>query len=60
MRGKRRRGRLLRRDSSNEDGRVMHLRLTPAGEAALGRVHADLAPERAELARLLGLISDSD
>jgi DNA-binding MarR family transcriptional regulator len=51
---------LLRRDSSNEDGRVMHLRLTPAGEAALGRVHADLAPERAELARLLGLISDSD
>jgi DNA-binding MarR family transcriptional regulator len=51
---------LLRRDNSNDDGRVMHLRLTPTGEATLERVHADLAAEREELARVVRLLSEAN
>jgi DNA-binding MarR family transcriptional regulator len=43
------------RRRSDEDGRVAHLRLTPAGLAALGRVHRDLEAERAHLAEALAL-----
>jgi DNA-binding MarR family transcriptional regulator len=50
---------LIRRDSSIHDGRVTHLRLTRAGEAALERVHADLAAEREELARVFRLLNDA-
>ena len=47
---------LVRREQSSQDGRVVDLSLTPAGEAALAQVHADLRPERDALARLLGLL----
>jgi DNA-binding MarR family transcriptional regulator len=49
---------LVQREQSNEDGRVAHLSLTPAGEAALARVHTDLRLEREALAGLLGLLEE--
>ena len=47
---------LVEREQSDDDARVVHLSLTPAGAAALARVHSDLSAERAELARMVALI----
>jgi DNA-binding MarR family transcriptional regulator len=48
---------LVGREQSDDDGRIIRLRLTPEGEAALDRVHADLRAERPALADLLGLLT---
>jgi DNA-binding MarR family transcriptional regulator len=50
--------RLVRREQSDEDARVVQLRLTADGEAALDRVHADLRAEHEALADLLGLLTE--
>jgi DNA-binding MarR family transcriptional regulator len=49
---------LVERASSGEDGRVVHLSLTPSGEAKLGQVHDALGPERARLRRLVDALAD--
>jgi DNA-binding MarR family transcriptional regulator len=49
---------LVRRKGSPNDGRVVHLSLTPEGERRLDRVHAALGPERAELRRVMDAIQD--
>lgn len=44
---------LIERRPSKEDGRVVHLSLTPHGEEKLAAVHAALGPERAQLRRVM-------
>jgi DNA-binding MarR family transcriptional regulator len=40
---------LLRRERSNDDGRVVYLRLTPSGEKRFGQVFRNLTAERQAL-----------
>jgi DNA-binding MarR family transcriptional regulator len=47
----------VQREQSGDDGRVVHLTLTPDGEAALERVHADLRSEREALGQLLAALA---
>ena len=49
---------LVRRAGSPEDGRVVHLSLTPEGEKRLAHVHGALGPERAELRRVIDTLED--
>jgi DNA-binding MarR family transcriptional regulator len=49
---------LVGRAGSAQDGRVVHLTLTPYGEARLARVHDALGPERAELRRMIDALED--
>ena len=49
---------LVGRAVSAADGRVVHLSLTPEGEKRLGRAHAELGPERAELRRVVDELDD--
>jgi DNA-binding MarR family transcriptional regulator len=49
---------LVRRAGSPHDGRVVHLSLTPEGEARLAEVHDALGPERAELRRVMDALPD--
>ena len=44
---------LVDRTPSQEDGRVVHLSLTPLGEEKLAAVHDALGPERAQLRRVI-------
>lgn len=44
---------LVSRKSSPADGRVVHLSLTPEGEARLAAVHDTLGPERGQLKRIV-------
>ena len=44
---------LVERTPSADDGRVMYLSLTPAGEAKLAAVHETLGPERSQLRRVV-------
>lgn len=44
---------LVQRAASADDGRVVHLSLTPAGEARLAEVHDALGRERIELRRVV-------
>jgi DNA-binding MarR family transcriptional regulator len=48
----------VRRAVSAEDGRVVHLSLTPAGEQRLAEVHMALGPERAKLRRVVDALED--
>jgi len=48
----------VRRAASAEDGRVVHLSLTPAGEQRLAEVHKALGPERAKLRRVVDALDD--
>ena len=43
---------LVSRTPSHEDGRVVHLSLTPLGAEKLAAVHTALGPERAQLRRV--------
>jgi DNA-binding MarR family transcriptional regulator len=43
---------LVTRTQSKEDGRVVHLTLTPLGSEKLAAVHTALGPERAQLRRV--------
>src|ERR671914_1349861 len=45
---------LVKRDPSDDDGRVTHLLLTGEGERRLAAAVSDLRPEREELARFVG------
>jgi DNA-binding MarR family transcriptional regulator len=49
---------LVRRAQSAEDGRVVHLSLTPLGEEKLAAVHDALGPERAHLRRVIDALGD--
>jgi DNA-binding MarR family transcriptional regulator len=49
---------LVRRAVSPDDGRVVHLSLTPEGEDRLAVVHKALGPERAELRRVVDELDD--
>lgn len=44
---------LVERTPSREDGRVVHLSLTPLGSEKLATVHAALGPERQHLRRVV-------
>jgi DNA-binding MarR family transcriptional regulator len=44
---------LVTRAPSQEDGRVMHLSLTPLGNEKLAAIHGALGPERAHLRRVV-------
>jgi DNA-binding MarR family transcriptional regulator len=44
---------LVDRAPSDDDGRVTHLSLTPAGEAKLAEVHEALGTERSQLRRMV-------
>lgn len=49
---------LVARSPSKEDGRVVHLSLTPLGERKLAAVHAALGPERAQLREVVDSLED--
>src|SRR3954469_23490426 len=49
---------LVRRATSPEDGRVVHLSLTSDGEAKLALVHDALGRERSELRRMIDGVED--
>ena len=49
---------LVGRASSREDGRVVHLSLTPLGSQKLAAVHNALGPERAQLRRVMDTLRD--
>jgi DNA-binding MarR family transcriptional regulator len=49
---------LVARSPSKEDGRVVHLSLTPLGEQKLAAVHAALGPERAQLREVVDSLDD--
>ena len=44
---------LVRRTPSNEDGRVVHVTVTPSGLSALRALHAELRGERSALTKIL-------
>ncbi|MGN6797065.1 MAG: MarR family winged helix-turn-helix transcriptional regulator [Gaiellaceae bacterium] len=44
---------LVSRAQSKDDGRVVHLSLTPLGEQKLATMHDALGPERAQLRRVI-------
>jgi DNA-binding MarR family transcriptional regulator len=48
---------LVARTPSKEDGRVVHLSLTPLGAEKLAAVHAALGAERAQLRRVFETLS---
>jgi DNA-binding MarR family transcriptional regulator len=48
----------VRRAVSPDDGRVVHLSLTPEGETRLAKAHDALGPERAELRRVVDELDD--
>jgi DNA-binding MarR family transcriptional regulator len=48
----------VRRAVSADDGRVVHLSLTPAGQQRLAAVHKALGPERAKLRRVVDALED--
>jgi DNA-binding MarR family transcriptional regulator len=50
---------LIRREQSEDDGRVAHLRLTGEGERRLAAVNADLRHERETLAQALSELEQS-
>lgn len=49
---------LVERAPSREDGRVVHLSLTPLGSEKLAAVHSALGPERAQLRLVMDTLSD--
>ena len=49
---------LVQREPSPTDGRVMHLTLTPEGEAKLEAVHVALGPERTRLREVMDALGD--
>jgi DNA-binding MarR family transcriptional regulator len=49
---------LVRREPSSEDGRVVHLRLTKAGEASFAQVFRSLAAERQALRDAIATLDD--
>ena len=49
---------LVERTPSREDGRVVHLSLTPLGTEKLAAVHEALGPERAQLRRVVDSLGD--
>jgi len=49
---------LIERTPSREDGRVVHLSLTPLGSEKLAAVHTALGPERAQLRRVVDSLGD--
>jgi DNA-binding MarR family transcriptional regulator len=49
---------LVERTPSQEDGRVVHLTLTPLGSEKLAAVHTALGPERAQLRRVVDSLGD--
>jgi DNA-binding MarR family transcriptional regulator len=49
---------LVERTPSQEDGRVVHLSLTPLGSEKLAAVHTALGPERAQLRRVIDSLGD--
>jgi DNA-binding MarR family transcriptional regulator len=49
---------LVERTPSQEDGRVVHLSLTPLGSEKLAAVHTALGPERAQLRRVVDSLGD--
>jgi DNA-binding MarR family transcriptional regulator len=49
---------LVGRAQSQEDGRVVHLSLTPLGAEKLDAIHAALGPERAQLRRVIDELDD--
>ena len=49
---------LVERTPSREDGRVVHLSLTPLGAEKLAAVHNALGPERAHLRRVVDSLGD--
>ena len=49
---------LVERTPSREDGRVVHLSLTPLGSEKLAAVHTALGPERAQLRRVVDSLGD--
>lgn len=49
---------LVQRAPSADDGRVVHLSLTPAGEAKLAQVHEALGRERTALRRVVDSLDD--
>ena len=51
---------LVERAQSKEDGRVVHLSLTPTGEERLAAVHASLGPERAHLRQVIDALGDDE
>jgi DNA-binding MarR family transcriptional regulator len=48
---------LVHRTTSADDGRVVHLSLTPAGEEKLARVHDALGRERTALRHVVDQLS---
>jgi len=51
---------LVRRDASEQDGRVAHLYLTEEGESRLAAAFMDLRSERATLVRIVGVLDSDD
>ncbi|HEX3806831.1 MAG TPA: MarR family transcriptional regulator [Gaiellaceae bacterium] len=49
---------LVRRATSKEDGRIVDLTLTPAGEERLDAVHTALGPERAHLRSVIDALDE--
>jgi DNA-binding MarR family transcriptional regulator len=49
---------LVERAPSRDDGRVVHLSLTPLGEEKLAAVHESLGAERAHLRRVMDSLGD--
>ena len=49
---------LVERTPSRDDGRVVHLSLTPLGAEKLAAVHTALGPERAQLRRVVDSLGD--
>jgi DNA-binding MarR family transcriptional regulator len=49
---------LVRRSTSPQDGRVVLLSLTPAGETKLAQVHDALGRERAQLRRVIDQLDE--
>jgi DNA-binding MarR family transcriptional regulator len=49
---------LVGRAQSQEDGRDVHLSLTPLGAEKLDAIHAALGPERAQLRRVIDELDD--
>jgi DNA-binding MarR family transcriptional regulator len=50
---------LVRREASDRDGRVVHLRLTAEGESRLAAVNADLRGEREALSKAVTALAQS-
>jgi DNA-binding MarR family transcriptional regulator len=51
---------LVGRRASPDDGRVVHLFVTPEGEQRLARVHEALGPERGHLRQIVDSLDEDD